>query len=98
MTQAPLHHLPKTPCIRRIVMGLKNGTPIALLLWMKGIHMQPNFHDQRAVKLEKVFSSDFIPLFSGRPIRTARIGKDDSLDLKIILNTTRDVEEFLAKF
>jgi hypothetical protein len=60
--------------------------------------MQPNFRDQRAVKLEKVFSSDFIPLFSGRPVRTARIGKDDSLDLKIILNTTRDVEEFLAKF
>ena len=98
MTQAPLHHLPKTRGKRRIVIDLKNGTPIADLSWMKGIHMQPNFHDQRAVKLEKAFSSDFIPLFSGRPIRTARIGKDDSLDLKIILNTTRDVEEFLAKF
>jgi hypothetical protein len=60
--------------------------------------MQPNFHDNRAVKLEKAYSSDFIPLFSGRPARTSRIGKDDSLDLKIILNTTRDVEEFLAKF
>ncbi|MEO6097453.1 MAG: hypothetical protein ABIW76_18100 [Fibrobacteria bacterium] len=60
--------------------------------------MQPNFNDQRAVNLEKALSSDFIPLFSGRPLRTARIGKDDSLDLKIILNTTRDVEEFLAKY
>ncbi len=60
--------------------------------------MQPNFQDHRAVKLEKAFSSDFIPLFSGRPIRTARIGKDDAMDLKIILNTTRDVGEFLAKF
>jgi hypothetical protein len=60
--------------------------------------MQPNFHDDSAVKLEKAYSSDFIPLFSGRPVRTSRIGKDDSLDLKIILNTTRDVEEFLTKF
>jgi hypothetical protein len=60
--------------------------------------MQPNFHDNRAVKLEKAYSSDFIPLFSGRPVRASRIGKDDSLDLKIILNTTRDVEEFLTKF
>lgn len=60
--------------------------------------MQPNYHDHRAVKLEKAYSSDFIPLFSGRPVRTSRIGKDDSLDLKIILNTTRDVEEFLTKF
>lgn len=60
--------------------------------------MQPNFHDRRAVKLEKAYSSDFIPLFSGRPVRASRIGKDDSLDLKIILNTTRDVEEFIAKF
>ena len=64
---------------------------------MKGIHMQPNFHN-RSVKLEKAHSSDFIPLFSGRPVRASRIGKDDSMDLKIILNTTRDVEEFLAKF
>jgi hypothetical protein len=65
---------------------------------MKGIHMQPNFHDHRAANLEKAYSSDFIPLFSGRPVRASRIGKDDSMDLKIILNTTRDVEEFLAKF
>ena len=60
--------------------------------------MQPNFRDDRAVKLEKALASDFIPLFGGRPLRTSRIGKDDSLDLKIILNTTRDVEEFLTKF
>jgi hypothetical protein len=60
--------------------------------------MQPNFQDNRAVKLEKVFSPDFIPLFGGRPLRPNRIGKDDAMDLKIILNTTRDVEEFLAKF
>ena len=59
--------------------------------------MEAKFEDKRAVKLEKVLSADFIPLFGGRPRRALRIGKDDSLDLKILLNTTRSVEEFLAK-
>lgn len=59
--------------------------------------MKPNFHDNRAVKLEKDDSQDFIPMFGGRPIRSVRIGKDDFLDLKIILNTTKDVEMFLTK-
>jgi hypothetical protein len=59
--------------------------------------MIPNFEDKRAVKLEKVLSPDFIPLFAGRPNRSLVIGKDDSLDLKIILNTTESVEAFLAK-
>ena len=60
--------------------------------------MQPNFQDNRAVNLEKALSPDFIPMFGGRPQRTARIDRDDFLDLKIVLNTTRDVEEFLGKF
>jgi hypothetical protein len=59
--------------------------------------MQPHFQDNRAVKLENVLSSDFIPLFSGRPDRIARIDRNDAVDLKIILNTTGDVQEFLAK-
>jgi hypothetical protein len=60
--------------------------------------MQPKFQDNRAVNLDKALSPDFIPMFGGRPLRSARIGRDDSLDLKIILNTTKDVEEFLTKF
>lgn len=59
--------------------------------------MKDKFKDNRAVKLEKVLAADFIPLFSGRPRRSLLIGKDDSLDLKIILNTTHTVEEFIAK-
>lgn len=59
--------------------------------------MKGKFKDNRAVKLEKVLAGDFIPLFSGRPERSLIIGKDDSLDLKIFLNTTGSVEEFLAK-
>jgi hypothetical protein len=59
--------------------------------------MKGKFKDNRSVKLEKVLAGDFIPLFSGRPKRSLLISKDDSLDLKIILNTTESVEEFLAK-
>jgi hypothetical protein len=59
--------------------------------------MQPNFRDNRAVKLEKALSPDYIPLFGGRPVRATVIGKDDFLDLAILLNTTKDVEEFIAK-
>ena len=59
--------------------------------------MKGPIKDSRAVKLEKVLSGDFIPLFGGRPHRSLLIGKDDSLDLKILLNTTETVEEFLAK-
>lgn len=59
--------------------------------------MQHKFEDKRAVKLERVLSPDFIPLFGGRPARTVRIGKDDTLDLKILLETTHDVGHFIAK-
>jgi hypothetical protein len=59
--------------------------------------MEMKFKDNRAVKLEKALSSDFIPLFGGRPGRTIVIGKDDSLDLTILLNTTHSVEDFLQK-
>ncbi|HLP42505.1 MAG TPA: hypothetical protein VK465_13435 [Fibrobacteria bacterium] len=55
------------------------------------------FKDNRAVKLEKILAGDYIPLFSGRPERSLRIGKDDTLDLKILLETTLTVDEFLAK-
>jgi hypothetical protein len=59
--------------------------------------MDFKFQDKRAVKLDKVLSPDFIPLFGGRPARTARIGKDDALDIKILLETTHDVGHFIAK-
>lgn len=59
--------------------------------------MKSEFKDTRAVKLERVLAADFIPLFSGRPRRSLVIGKDDSLDLTILLNTTDSVEAFLAK-
>ncbi len=59
--------------------------------------MEARFEDKRAVKLEKVLAPGFIPLFAGRPSRSLRIGKDDSLDLKILLETTQDVGQFISK-
>lgn len=58
--------------------------------------MQHDYHS-RIPKLDKALSQDFIPLFGGRPLRSACIGKDDTMDLKILLNTTADVEQFIAK-
>lgn len=59
--------------------------------------MQQKSPGARADKLGKALDPDFIPLFGGRPVRSTRIGKDDTLDLMILLNTTGDVTEFLAK-
>lgn len=56
-----------------------------------------NFEDKRAVKLQNVLSKDFIPLFSGRPKRELVIGRDDLMDLDILLHTSTTVEEFLGK-
>jgi hypothetical protein len=36
-----------------------------------------------------------IPLLSGRPKRDTAIGKDDILNLIILLNTTNDVNEII---
>jgi len=59
--------------------------------------MTPQFEDKRAVKLENVLAKDFIPLFSGRPKRDHVIGREDLMDLDILLHTSSTIEEFLAK-
>lgn len=58
--------------------------------------MDLHINDKRAVKLEKVFSSDYIPLFAGRPQREKVISQDDLLDLRIALHTSRDLADFFA--
>ena len=60
-------------------------------------HVDKQFKDNRAVKLERALAGDYIPLFGGRPTRELVIGKDDFLDLTIFLNTTGSVEDFLMK-
>ena len=59
--------------------------------------MASKFKDTRSVKLENVMAKDFIPLFSGRPKRDWVIGRDDLVDLDILLHTANTVEDFIAK-
>jgi hypothetical protein len=59
--------------------------------------MTPDLEDSRAVKLQSLAAQDFIPLFSGRPKREKVIGRDDLVDLDILLHTCDTVEAFLAK-
>lgn len=56
--------------------------------------MKPNTEGERTAK---VIAKDSIPLFAGRPRRERVIGKDDLMDLDILLHTANTVEEFLAK-
>jgi hypothetical protein len=51
--------------------------------------------DKRHIHLEKVMKPDYIPFLGGRPERVTVIGEDDVVDLKINLNTTASVEEFI---
>jgi hypothetical protein len=55
-----------------------------------------NVKDKRSIKLEDVLKPDYIPFLSGRPKRETVIGKEDLMNLEIVLNTTQTVEEFLA--
>ena len=57
---------------------------------------KPNIIDKRTIRLEKILKPDYIPFLGGRPGRTTVISKDEILDLRILLNTTGSVEEFLA--
>jgi hypothetical protein len=51
--------------------------------------------DRRSIKLENVMKPDYIPFLSGRPNREIIIGKDDLINLAIVLNTANTVEEFI---
>jgi hypothetical protein len=56
-----------------------------------------NVIDKRQIRLEDVMKPDYIPFLGGRPERFAVIRADDIVNLKIILNTTDSVEEFINK-
>jgi hypothetical protein len=53
--------------------------------------------DKRNIRLEKVMEPDYIPFLGGRPERLTVIGEDDVVNLKINLNTTASVGEFIEK-
>jgi hypothetical protein len=53
--------------------------------------------DKRTIKLEDVMKNDYIPFLSGRPEREKIIGKDDIMNVEILLNTTKTVAELIEK-
>ncbi len=53
--------------------------------------------DKRLVKLENVMAKDYIPLFEGRPQREIPISRDDLINLKIALNSSADLDDFLSR-
>jgi hypothetical protein len=66
----------------------------------KGGVMISNSGDNRPVNARNaqgVYTAEAIPMFSGRPRREKVIGREDLMDLDIILHTCDTVEAFLAK-
>ena len=59
--------------------------------------MAPNFEGTNPAKLHHVAMTESIPLFAGRPKREKVIGRDDLLDVDILLHTCDTVEDLLAK-
>jgi hypothetical protein len=62
--------------------------------------MIPNSGDNSPAKSRIALSdlsSEMIPMFAGRPKREKVIGREDLMDLDILLHTCDTVEAFLAK-
>jgi len=53
--------------------------------------------DRRVVKLEKIMNPNYIPYLGGRPNRVTVISNEDVSNLRIALNTTVSMEDFLAR-
>jgi hypothetical protein len=58
---------------------------------MENLHIT----DKRKVKLEEINAPGYIPFMGGRPDRERVIKNDDIIDLEILLNTTKSVDELL---
>lgn len=56
-----------------------------------------NINDKRKIRLDRILSKEYIPMFSGRPERGTPINNDDICNLKIMLNCegSHDVNVFL---
>ena len=52
--------------------------------------------DKRSIKLEDVMKPGYIPFLAGRPERETVIGKDDLMNVEILLNTKNTVEELIS--
>lgn len=58
---------------------------------------RPHVTDSRRIKLEKIKNPDYIPFLEGRPHREKVIRMEDVLNLRIALNTSKSIEEFLKQ-
>ena len=56
---------------------------------------KPTVIDKRVVRLEEITKPGSIPFLGGRPKRTTIITGDDILNLKILLYTSVNVNDFL---
>jgi hypothetical protein len=56
-----------------------------------------NVIDKRFVKLERIMKTGYIPFLGGRPNRESEISEEDVINLQIALNTSKTLEDFLAK-
>jgi hypothetical protein len=56
---------------------------------------KPHVEDHRRIKLEKIENPDYIPFLEGRPEREKVIRNEDILDLRIAMNTSKSLEDFL---
>lgn len=54
-------------------------------------------NDKRRTKLEDVNKAGYIPFLSGRPKRDLGITKDEILDLKILLNSAKGIDQFIER-
>lgn len=54
-----------------------------------------NIIDKRPIRLEDIMKEGYIPFLGGRPERENIISEDDIINLRINLNITSSVEEFL---
>jgi len=54
-----------------------------------------NVIDKRHIRLEDIIKDGYIPFLGGRPERETIICEDDIMNLRINLNITNSVEEFL---
>ncbi len=59
--------------------------------------MAPNLEGTNPVNVPPATTADSIPLFAGRPRREKVIGREDLMDVDILLHTCDTVEELLAK-
>ncbi len=56
-----------------------------------------NLMDELNIMLAKAMSEEYKKLCRGRPKREKEIDKEDIINLKIALNSSKNIEEFLTQ-